>query len=165
MNAIPPAIHHPWRMSAAATKHRAKPVKEMALASAATRSAGYGTPSDSRGTRSAAAGRTFYGRGGHWPGSLAGPRRGRKGLYLGADAHAAGRMRANSVWAASAETPATGGTRDGVEHPMVGGDDHDQRHDGGYTARRALSPAPPAIRIIGTASISANATCIEGTAA
>src|SRR6476469_5861118 len=83
----------------------------------------------------------------------------------GAHAHARGRTRANTVWAASAETPATTAPVNASNTQWLAVTTTTIVTIGAYALQRSCTQSRRVIRIIGTDSISAKATCIEGTAA
>src|SRR4051794_17290536 len=83
----------------------------------------------------------------------------------GSQAHACGRTRASRVCAASAETAAASPPVAASKIQWLAVTTTTMVTTGAYTAHSAFAHPWRAIRTIGTASISANATCIDRTAA
>src|SRR4051794_19169633 len=83
----------------------------------------------------------------------------------GAHAQACGRTRANTVCAASAETAATAAPVTASKTQWLAVTMTTSATAGAYSSHSAFAQLWRAIRIIGTLSISAKPTCIEGTAA
>src|SRR6201999_3293448 len=83
----------------------------------------------------------------------------------GSHAQACGRARANSAWAAKADTAATHAPVNASKTQWLPVAMTTNVSSGPYQIQSAFTQPRRAIRTIGTLSISAKQTCIEGTAA